>query len=81
MDPFRRSFLFTQMMRALELGDKNTADKIELLIRNFDSNFPVPLSFYIPSVDETSVPDISPSSFFGSDSLEMIRPSKASGSR
>ena len=64
------------MMRALELGDKNTADKIELLIRNFDSSFPIPFYFYIPSVAETSAPDISPSSSLDNDSSKMKRPRK-----
>ncbi|KAK0594230.1 hypothetical protein LWI29_020845 [Acer saccharum] len=35
MDPSLRSSLFNRMMQAMELGDKNTADKIESLIRNF----------------------------------------------
>ena len=79
MDPFLRSSLFNQMMQALELGDKATADKIELLIRNFHPNSPPLISIHVPRTDDDATPDI-PFSSFGRDSPPMMRPSKASGS-
>ncbi|KAK4856461.1 hypothetical protein QYF36_017772 [Acer negundo] len=69
------------MMRALELGDKITADKIELLIRNFDQSSIVPISFYIPTAHETSAPNFSSASSFDSNSSEMTKSSKAGGSK
>ena len=80
MDPSLCSSLFNRMMQALELGDKNTADKIESLIRNFHPDSSVPISIYIPFVQETSTPNISSSSF-DNDSPEMPRSSRPSGSR
>ena len=62
MDPSLRSSLFNQMMQALELGDKCTVDKIESLFRNFHPDFPTPISVYIPSTEENSVPEVSRSS-------------------
>ena len=79
MDPSLRSSLFNQMMQALELGDKVTADKIELLIRNFHPDSPPPISIHVPRTDDDATPDI-PFSSFGRDSPPMTRPLKASGS-
>ncbi|KAK0581614.1 hypothetical protein LWI29_015941 [Acer saccharum] len=62
MDPSLRSSLFNQMMQAIELGDKCTADKIESLIRNFHPDSPVPLSVNVPSSKDGFIPNISPSS-------------------
>ena len=78
MDPSLRSSLFNQMMQVLELGDKATADKIELLIRNFHPNSPPPISVHVPTDDDIT-PDI-PFSSFSRDSPPMTRPSKPSGS-
>ncbi|KAK0580783.1 hypothetical protein LWI29_006169 [Acer saccharum] len=64
MDPSLRSSLFNQMMQALELGDKCTADRIESLIHNFHPDSPTPIFVYIPSFEEDFIPNIpSPSSF------------------
>ena len=79
MDPSLRSSLFNQMMQALELGDKATADKIELLIRNFHPDSPPPIFIHVPRTDDDATHDI-PFSSFGRDSPPMTRPSKASGS-
>ncbi|KAK0582579.1 hypothetical protein LWI29_027296 [Acer saccharum] len=80
MDPSLRSSLFNRMMQAMELGDKNTADKIESLIRNFRPGSPVPISVYVPSFEDAFIPNISlPSS--GSDFPTMPRSSKPSGSK
>ncbi|KAK0588177.1 hypothetical protein LWI29_035418 [Acer saccharum] len=80
MDPSLRSSLFNRMMQAMELGDKNTADKIESLIRNFRPGSPVPISVYIPSFEDAFIPNISPPSS-GSDFPTMPRSSKPSGSK
>ena len=79
MDPSLRFSLFNQMMRALELGDNATADKIEFLIRNFHPNSPPPISIRVPRTDDDATHDI-PFSAFDRDSPPMTRPSKASGS-
>ena len=79
MDPSLRSSLFNQMMQALELGDKVTANKIELLIRNFHPDSSPSISIHVPRTDDGVTPDI-PFSSFGRDSPLMTRPSKASGS-
>ena len=80
MDPSLHSSLFNQMMRALELGDKATADKIEFLIHNFHPDSPSPpISIHVPRTDDDATHDI-PFSSFGRDSPPMTRPSKASGS-
>ena len=81
MDSSLRSSLFIQMMQALEVGDKATADKIELLIRNFhpDSPPPPPISIHVPRTNDDDTSDI-PFSSFGRDSPTMTKPSKASGS-
>ena len=79
MDPSLRSSLFNQMMQALELGDKATADKIELLIRNFHPGSPPPISIHVPRIDDDDTSDV-PFSSFGRDSPKMTKPSKASGS-
>ena len=81
MDPSLRSYLFNQMMQALQLGDKCTADKIESLIRNFHPDSPTPISVYILYVEENSVPDISSPLSFDSDSPVMTRSSKPGGSK
>ena len=81
MDPSLRSSLFNRMMQALELGDKVTVDKIELLIRNFHPDSPTPISVYIASAQENLIPDASSPSSFGSDSPEMTRSSKPDGSK
>ena len=81
MDPSRLFFLFNQMMQALELGNKEVADKIELYLRNFDPTSPVPISLYIPSDFETSALDfVFPSSADG-DSSDMARTPRTSGGR
>ena len=79
MDPSLRSSLFNQMMQALELGDKATVDKIELLIRNFHPGSPPPISIHVPRTDDDDTSDV-PFSSFGRDSPKMTKPSKASGS-
>src|SRR5579862_4093884 len=79
MDSSLRSSLFIQMMQALEVGDKATADKIELLIRNFHPDSPPPISIHVPRTDDDATPDI-PFSSFGRDSPPMTRPSKVGGS-
>ena len=76
MDPSLHSSLFNQMMQALELGDKVTADKIEFLIRNFHPDSPPPISIHVPRTDDDATPDILFSSF-GRDSPPMTRPSRA----
>ena len=81
MDPSLRSSLFNQMMQALEVGDKRTADQIESLILNFHPDSPVSISVYIPSIEENFVLDISSSSSFDNDSPAMTRSSKPSGSK
>ncbi|KAK0584097.1 hypothetical protein LWI29_007595 [Acer saccharum] len=73
MDPSLRSSLFNQMMQALELSDKRTADQIESLIRNFDPDSPTPISVYIPSFEEDFVPNIPSPSSFDSDSPMTMR--------
>ena len=73
MDPSRRSFLFNQMMQALELGNKEVADKIELYLRNFDPNSLVPISLFIPTAFEASAPDFTFSLSVNSDSSDMAR--------
>ncbi|KAK0586842.1 hypothetical protein LWI29_013227 [Acer saccharum] len=80
MDPSLRSSLFNQMMQAMELGDKCTADKIESLIRNFRPDSSVPISVYVPSFEDTFNPDISPPSF-NSDSPAMPRSPKTTSSK
>ena len=80
MDPSLRSSLFNRMMQAMELGDKNTADKIESLIRNFRPGSPVPISVYIPSFEDAFIPNTSPPSS-GSDFPTMPRSSKPSASK
>ncbi|KAK0585696.1 hypothetical protein LWI29_032630 [Acer saccharum] len=72
MDLFLRSSLFNQMMQALELGDKRTADRIESLIRNFHPDSPTPIYVYIPSSEEDFVPNIPSPSSFDSDSLMVV---------
>ena len=62
MDPSQRAFLFNQMMQALELGNKEVADKIEFYLRNFDPTFPVPISLFIPSDSDTPTSDFTFSS-------------------
>src|SRR5579862_6138017 len=79
MDPFLRSSLFNQMMQALEVGDKTTADKIELLIHNFHPGSPPPISTHVPRIDDDDTSDV-PFSSFGRDSPQMTKPSKAGGS-
>src|SRR5579862_4620987 len=79
MDPSLHSSHFNQMMRALELGDKATTDKIELLIRNFHPDSPPLISIHVPRTDDDATHDI-PFSSFDRDSPPMTRPSKASGS-
>ena len=81
MDPPLRSYLFNQMMRAMELGDKCTADKIESLIRNFHPDSPVPISVYVSSSEDDFIPNISPPSSSDSDSPVMPRSSKPGGSK
>ncbi|KAK0573659.1 hypothetical protein LWI29_011623 [Acer saccharum] len=81
MDPFLRSSLFNQMMQALELGDKHTADKIESLIRNFHPDSPVPISVYVPSSGDDLFPNVYPSSSSNSESPVMPRSSRPSGSK
>ncbi|KAK0574470.1 hypothetical protein LWI29_024178 [Acer saccharum] len=81
MDPSLRSSLFNQMMQALELGDKRTADRIESLIRNFHPDSPTPISVFIPSSEEDFVPNIPSPSSFDSDSPMTTRSSKPGGSR
>ena len=76
MDPSLRSSLFNQMVQALKLGDKVTADKIKLLIRNFHPDSPPPIFIHVYRIDDVT-PDI-PFSSFGRDSPPMTRPSKAS---
>ena len=66
MDPSLRSSLFNQMMRALELGDKATGNKIEFLIRNFHPGSPPPISIHVPRIDDDTS-DV-PFSSFGRDS-------------
>ena len=56
MDSFLRSSLFIQMMQALEVGDKATVDKIELLIRNFHPDSPPPISIHVPRIDDDATP-------------------------
>ena len=68
------------MMQALELGDKNTTDKLELLMHNFDPSFPIPIALYIPPSSDPNPPD-SFSSSCHSDSSEIARTLKPSGSR
>ncbi|KAK0592109.1 hypothetical protein LWI29_013480 [Acer saccharum] len=80
MDPSLRSSLFNRMMQAMELGDKDTADKIESLIRNFRPGSPVPISVYIPSFEDAFIPNTSPPSS-GSDFPTMPRSSKPSASK
>ncbi|KAK0580932.1 hypothetical protein LWI29_007831 [Acer saccharum] len=69
------------MMRAMELGDKCTADKIESRIHNFHPDSPVPISVYIPSSEDDFIPNISPHSSSNSDSPVMPRSSKPGGSK
>ncbi|KAK0608199.1 hypothetical protein LWI29_027025 [Acer saccharum] len=76
MDHSLRSSLFNQMMQALELGDKCTADRIESLIRNFHPDSPTPISVYIPSFEENFVPNIPSPSSFDNSSPTMTRSSK-----
>ncbi|KAK0586720.1 hypothetical protein LWI29_011332 [Acer saccharum] len=80
MDPSLRSSLFNRMMQAMELGDKCTADKIESLICNFHPNSPVPVSVYVPSSEDTFIPNISPPSS-NSDSPTMPRSSKPTSNK
>ncbi|KAK0590737.1 hypothetical protein LWI29_031028 [Acer saccharum] len=80
MDPSLRSSLFNRMMQAMELGDKCTADKIESLIRNFCLDSPVPVSVYVPSSEDTFIPNISPPSS-NSDSPTMPRSPKPTSSK
>ncbi|KAK0585702.1 hypothetical protein LWI29_032670 [Acer saccharum] len=80
MDPSLRSSLFNQMMQAMELGDKSTADKIESLIRNFRPDSPVPISVYVPSSEDNFIPNISPPSSY-SDSPTMPMSSNPGGSK
>ncbi|KAK0585815.1 hypothetical protein LWI29_034318 [Acer saccharum] len=80
MDPSLRSSLFNRMMQAMELGDKDTADKIESLIRNFRPGSPVPIYVYIPSFEDAFIPNTSPPSS-GSDFPTMPRSSKPSASK
>ncbi|KAK1550120.1 hypothetical protein Q3G72_014093 [Acer saccharum] len=68
-------------MQALELGDKVTADKIELLIRNFHPDSPTLIYVYVLSAQENYIPDASSPLSSGSDSPEMTRSSKPGGSR
>ena len=79
MDFSQRHFLFNQMMQALELGDKEVADKIELYLRNFDLTFLVPISLYIPIDFEASAPDFAFSSSVNSNSSDMARTPRTSG--
>ena len=81
MDPSLRSSLFNQMMQALELGDKCTADRIESLIRNFHPDSPTPISVYIPSFEEDFIPNIPSPSSFDNSSPTMTRSSKLDSSR
>ncbi|KAK0597456.1 hypothetical protein LWI29_025481 [Acer saccharum] len=80
MDPSLRSSLFNRMMQAMELGDKCTADKIESLIRNFRPDSPVTISIYVPSSEDTFIPNISPPSS-NSDSPTMPRSSRLTSSK
>ncbi|KAK0580387.1 hypothetical protein LWI29_001259 [Acer saccharum] len=80
MDPSLRSSLFNRMMQAMELGDKCTADKIESLIRNFHPDSPVPIYVYVPSSEDTFIPNISPPPS-NSDSLTMPRSSRPKSSK
>ncbi|KAK0594828.1 hypothetical protein LWI29_001006 [Acer saccharum] len=69
------------MMRAMELGDKCTVDKIESLICNFHPDSPVPISVFVPSSKDDFIPNISPHSSSNSDSPVMPRSSKLGGSK
>ncbi|KAK0576376.1 hypothetical protein LWI29_016381 [Acer saccharum] len=80
MDPSLRSFLFNRMMQAMELGDKCTTDKIKSLIRNFCPDSPIPISVYVPSSEDTFIPNISPPSS-NSDSPTMPRSSRPTSSK
>ncbi|KAK0606839.1 hypothetical protein LWI29_005032 [Acer saccharum] len=81
MDPSLRSSLCNQMMRAMELGEKCTVNKIKSLIRNFHPDSPVSISFYVPSFEDDFIPNISPPSSSNSDSPVMPRSSKPGGSK
>ena len=80
MDPSLCSSLFNRMMQAMELGDKCTAEKIESLIHNFCPDSPVPISVYVPSSEDTFIPNISPPSS-NSDSPTMPRSSRPTSSK
>ncbi|KAK0576392.1 hypothetical protein LWI29_016748 [Acer saccharum] len=69
------------MMRAMKLGDKCTADKIESLICNFHPDSPVPISVYVPSSEDDFIPNISPHSSSNSDFPVMPRSSKPGGNK
>ena len=81
MDPYLCSSLFNRMMESLELGDKHIEGRIDSLIHNFYPDSSTHISIYIPSADETFIPDVPSSSFFDSDSPAMTRSSKPSGSK
>ena len=80
MDPSQRAFFFNQMMQALELGNKEVADKIESYLRNFDPAFSVPISLFIPFDSKTHTSDFTFPSTVNSDFSDMAKTPKAGGS-
>ena len=80
MDFSQRHFLFNQMMQALELGDKEVADKIESYLRNYNRASPVPILLYTSLKSGSDAPDFVFISTSDSDSPDMAKTSKISGS-
>jgi hypothetical protein len=80
MDPSQRAFLFNQMMQALELGDKEVADKIESYLRNFNPTSPVPIPLYTSFNSESDAPDFVFLSTSDSDSSDMAKTPRTAGS-
>ena len=80
MDFPQRAFLFNQMMQALELGDKEVADKIESYLRNYNPSSPVPIPLYTSFNSESDAPDFVFLSTSDSNSSDMAKTSSAAGS-
>ena len=80
MDFSQRHFLFNQMMQALELGDKEVADKIESYLRNYNPTSPVPIPLYTSFNSESDAPDFVFLSTSDSNSSDMAKTSSAVGS-
>ena len=82
MDFSQRHFLFNQMMQALELGDKEVADKIESYLRDYNPASPVPIPLNTVFSSRSDAPDFVFLSTSDSDSSDMAKtPSAAGGGR